>query len=233
MKTCIYFVVCCLLSLATSGQNLDHSQWTAFLQKHVTKEGHVDYESIQLHPETLNEYLKALSNSNPNETWPRNEALAFWINAYNAFTIKLIIDHYPVKSIKDIKNPWGEKFITIGNKAMSLNHIEHDILRKMNEPRIHFAIVCASVSCPKLQNKAFVASKLNSQLTQATTEFLSDTSKNTLSKNSLELSKIFQWFAKDFKQHGSLIDFLNQYTKTGISNNAKIKFKAYNWNLND
>lgn len=231
--SCISFVVYLFLSVSVSSQNFDHSLWTSILQKNATNDGHVDYQSIQLHPENLNIYLQKLSKATPNDTWSKNETLAFWINAYNAFTIKLIIDNYPVKSIKDIKNPWDKKFFTIGNKTMSLNHIEHDILRKLDEPRIHFAIVCASVSCPKLKNKAFTASELNTELTKAAVEFLSDASKNTISKNSLELSKIFQWFTKDFKQHGSLIDFLNQYTETEISDNAVIKFKDYNWSLND
>lgn len=221
------------MSMTAYGQNFDHSPWTSVLQKHVTDDGHVDYKSIKSNPENLDKYLQKLSKADPNETWSKNESLAFWINAYNAFTIKLIIDNYPIKSIKDIKNPWDKKFIKIGSETLSLNHIEHDILRKMDEPRIHFAIVCASVSCPKLQNKAFIASELNTQLTKAATEFLSDPAKNTVSKNSLKLSKIFQWFTKDFKQHGSLIDFLNQYSQIEISDNAKIKFKDYNWNLND
>jgi hypothetical protein len=141
--------------------------------------------------------------------------------------------HYPLKSIKDIKNPWGQRIWRIGDKLYNLEDIEHQILRKMDEPRIHFAIVCASISCPKLQNEAFQASKIDTQLTKATKEFLADTNRNNISKYSLELSKIFQWFSKDFKQNGSLIDFLNQYADIEISDKAKIKFKDYNWNLNE
>jgi hypothetical protein len=103
----------------------------------------------------------------------------------------------------------------------------------MNEPRIHFAIVCASVSCPKLQNKAFTASDLDDQLTNATKEFLSDPSKNNLSKDSVELSKIFKWFSKDFKQGQSLIDFLSKYSDIIISPKASISYKDYDWNLNE
>lgn len=233
MKVYFSFIFCLFLNLSAHSQNFDHSLWTSILQKYVTNDGRVDYKSIQSHPENLNIFLQKLSKAKPNKTWSKNETLAFWINAYNAFAVKLIIDNYPVKSIKDIKNPWDKKFIIINGQTMSLNHIEHDILRKMDEPRIHFAIVCASVSCPKLQNQAFTATKLNTQLTNAAIGFLADSSKNSISKNSLELSKIFQWFKKDFKQHGSLIDFLNQYTQIGISDSATIKFKDYNWNLND
>jgi len=148
-------------------------------------------------------------------------------------TIDLILRNYPVISIKDIQNPWKQRIWKLDNKDYNLEEIEHQILRKMNEPRIHFAIVCASVSCPKLQNEAYTASNIESQLTNVTKEFLADSVKNNISEQYLELSKIFQWFSKDFKQNGSLIDFLNQYTSIEISENAKIKFKDYNWSLNE
>ena len=103
----------------------------------------------------------------------------------------------------------------------------------MDEPRIHFAIVCASFSCPKLQNEAFTSVNLEKQLTSATKEFLNDSKRNEISASNLKLSKIFQWFAKDFKQEGSLIDFLNQYSDIKISPNAKKRFMDYNWDLNE
>ena len=103
----------------------------------------------------------------------------------------------------------------------------------MDEPRIHFAIVCASVSCPKLQNTAFTASNLDEQLTNATKEFLADTSKNELSEDNIKISKIFKWFKKDFEKNGSLIDFLNQYSDITISASAKKSYTDYNWNLNN
>ena len=103
----------------------------------------------------------------------------------------------------------------------------------MNEPRIHFAIVCASFSCPKLQNKAFEATNLYGQLTNATKSFLSDSKRNSISENNIELSKIFQWFSQDFNQNGSLIDFLNLYSDVKISEKAKKNFKDYDWTLNE
>ncbi len=227
------FILCTLLSFSLQAQKTNHSLWTNFLQKYVSSQGHVNYKAIHQHPEDLQTYLQELSKTVPNENWTKNEALAFWINAYNAFTIKLIIDNYPLKSIKDIKKPWSKNFIKIGNKTISLNHIEHDILRKMGEPRIHFAIVCASISCPKLKNEAYTAENLENQLTQAAKNFLNDPSKNAISANNLELSKIFKWFGSDFTKHGSLIDFLNVYSDIQISNDAKINFKDYNWDLND
>ena len=141
--------------------------------------------------------------------------------------------HYPIKSIKDIKDPWQQRFRKLGDKWYNLDEIEHQILRKMNEPRIHFAIVCASVSCPKLKNEAFIAPRLEAQLTQATKDFLNDTTKNQVTPNNVKLSKIFKWFAKDFKTEGSLIDFINLYAKNKIDKNAKISYLNYDWNLNE
>jgi hypothetical protein len=222
-----------LLCSSIQAQKVDYSLWTDFLQKYVSSKGQVDYKAISLHPENLDKYLSKLVQTIPNENWSKNETLAFWINAYNAFTIKLIVENYPIKSIKDIESPWDKKFIKIGTETLSLNHIEHNILRKMDEPRIHFAIVCASISCPKLLNEAYTSENLENQLNKATKEFLSDSTKNNISEYKLELSKIFQWFSKDFKEDGSLIDFLNLYSEIQISNNAKITFTDYNWNLND
>ena len=147
-------------------------------------------------------------------------------------TIDLILRHYPVKSIKDIKDPWQQRYWKLGEKWYNLEDIEHQIL-KMDEPRIHFAIVCASISCPKLLNEAYTAENLEQQLTNVMKDFLSDTKRNFISKDKLELSKIFQWFTKDFKQNGSLIEFLNLYSNIEISAKAKTNYKDYNWDLNE
>lgn len=216
-----------------SVNTVNHNLWNSLLQKHVSTQGNVSYKGFKESEKELDDYLGFLSENTPQNSWTKADKLAYWINAYNAFTVKLIIDNYPVKSIKDIKKPWDKKFIPIGDKLLSLNHIEHEILRKMNEPRIHFAIVCASVSCPKLQNTAFEPSKTEEQLNNATKEFLSDSARNELSQNSIKISKIFKWFSSDFKQNGSLIDFLNIYSEITISQNAKKSFKDYDWNLNE
>lgn len=210
-----------------------HDSWSLFLKKHVDNNGLVDYKSIKNELATLNLYLTSLSKNTPDDSWSKDKKMAYWINAYNAFTIKLIVDRYPIASIKEIEKPWDLKFIELGENTFSLNDIEHKILRKMDDPRIHFGIVCASFSCPKLQNEAFVASKLDQQLNDATREFLADSDRNTLSENAVEISKIFKWFSKDFKKEGSIIDFLNKYSEIKISQKAKKSFKDYNWNLNE
>ncbi len=216
----------------------EHQLWDELLEKHVSNDGKVDYLGFKKDHRELLGYVRILQMTYEklNQTGNRtpHELLAFWINAYNALTVDLILRSHPLESIKDIKDPWDQRLWKFGDKWLSLNHIEHQILRKMNEPRIHFAIVCASVSCPKLQNKAFTAEGLDEQLTQATKAFLSDGSKNQLSEDSIKISKIFKWFGKDFKTKDSnLIDFLNQYSDVKISDKANKSYLDYNWDLND
>lgn len=211
----------------------NHNRWNKLLKKNVSDSGNVNYLAFKNDKTELHLYIDSLSENLPTAQWTKPEKLAYWINAYNAMTVDLIIKNYPIKSIKDIKNPWDQRLWKLGEEWYSLNQIEHEILRKMDEPRIHFAIVCASVSCPKLQNQAFTASKLEDQLTKATKAFLADQSKNEITPESIKISKIFQWFAKDFKQNSSLIDFLNLYSEIKIYANAKKSFKAYNWDLNE
>lgn len=222
---------------------ISHSDFSDLLKTHVTANGSVDYQGFINDKADLKKYLNKLSSHPPNESWSREEKLAYWINAYNAFTVKLIIDNYPIESIQDlhptIKIPtvstvWHKKFFKIGKVQTSLNEIEHEILReKFDEPRIHFAINCASESCPILRNSAFSAKELDKQLDEQTQAFLSDTSKNKIAPNELELSKIFRWFKGDFTKNGSLIAYINQYTKVEIKSTASIDFMEYDWSLNE
>lgn len=221
-----------------------HQPWNELLQKHVSAEGIVDYKGFIQDKARLEAYLKTISSNAPDRnSWSENEQLAYWINAYNAFTVKLIVDNYPVESIRDlgpalkiplIKDVWHYKFFSIGGQESSLDEIEHGILRKeFEEPRIHFAINCASVSCPPLLNEAFVPGKLESQLDKVAKSFINDSSRNKIAKDRIEISSIFSWFKGDFTKNGSLIDFLNRYSDTIISSNAKVSHLDYNWNLNE
>jgi hypothetical protein len=213
-----------------------HKLWTEILKTHVTKDGTVNYKTLQKDPEKLENYISKLDEFCSNkmiQSLEKGAQLAFWINAYNAFTVDLIIKHYPVTSIKEIKNPWKQRLWKLGGTFYNLKEIEHDILRKRNEPRIHFAIVCASYSCPKLLNEAYNAKNIELQLTNASKDFLTDQRRNNISKYSLKISKIFDWFAEDFKQKGSLINFLNAYSSIVISPTANISYQDYNWNLNE
>ena len=223
---------------------ISHSIWNELLQKHVDQEGNVNYDGFLLERKKLESYLILLSKNAPNdELWSDQDQLAYWINAYNAFTIELILRNYPLSSIKNIgssiqipfiNSPWDIQFIEINGEKYDLNNIEHNILRKnYNEPRIHFAINCASESCPQLRNKAYVSEKIEMQLEEQARYFINDDSKNSISKDTITISKIFSWFSGDFEKNGSLITFLNQYSDTIINDNATITYKTYNWDLNN
>jgi len=192
-------------------QNAAHTPWDILLKKYVDENGFVDYKGFLNDREQLRSYLESLSLNAPDGTWSIQEQLAYYINLYNATTVELILENYPVKSIKDINNPWGKSMITLGDEKISLEDLEHGILRKMNEPRIHFAINCASYSCPNLLNEAFVASKIEEQLEAASYSFING-NKNDISASNPKLSKIFKWFKKDFKIGGrnNLIGFINK-----------------------
>jgi hypothetical protein len=221
-----------------------HELFDQLLKKHVTKDGMVDYQGFIKDKAKLNQYCDLLSKNAPDrKSWSEAEQLAYWINAYNAFTIKLIVDNYPVKSIQDlhpkIKIPlintvWHIKFFQIGGQDASLDEIEHKILRKeFEEPRIHFAINCASYSCPPLLNEAFVPAKLDAQLDKVAIAFINDPKRNKISKDKVEISKIFSWFKGDFTKNGNIIDYLNQYSKVKINTKAKVSHLDYDWSLNE
>lgn len=227
----------------TSATPPSHDIWNDILKKHVNDEGFVDYKGIIKDKATFQKYLDALSNTPPSSKWSKNEKMAYWINAYNAFTVKLIIDHYPLKSIKDIgssiqipfvNTPWQYKFFSIGGEKMKLDEIEHKILRKdFDDPRIHFALVCASYSCPRLRNEAYTAEKLDKQLDDQARHFLANKKKNQISANKAVLSKYFTWYKGDFTKGTSLIDYLNKYAPVKISKDADISYMDYNWSLNE
>ncbi len=210
-----------------------HTVWDMMLKKYVSSTGKVDYEGFKSDP-NFKRYIGILESANPADaSWSANDKKAFWINAYNSFTIKLIIDNYPLKSIKDVGSPWDKKFITINGKNYSLNQIENDILRPTyNDPRIHFAVNCAAVSCPKLHNGAFTAENLNSKLEKLTKEFVNNKSMNDISAGQVKISKIFEWYAVDFTKSGSIIDWLNKYSTVKIDSGASVSYKGYTWSLN-
>lgn len=211
----------------------NHQQWNGLLKKHVDEHGNVDYKKFKKDIPTLDEYLKNMSLHEPSANWSKNEKLAYYINLYNAATVKLILDHYPIPSIKNITNPWSKKRVTIGNKKWSLGDIEHKILRKMDEPRIHFAINCASYSCPKLSNQAYTPDSMEIQLQEATLSFINDTTKNKISAEKIKLSKIFKWYTRDFTNNNSLLDYISTASKKNIPQNLEVTYLEYNWSLNE
>ena len=210
----------------------DHSLWETVLQQHVSEDGVVNYKMLAKNEEGLNAYLEELAAHPPMDSWSRDEKLAYWINAYNAFTVKLIVDNYPVKSIRDLHdgNPWDVEWIKLGKRMYSLNEIEHDIIRpRYDEPRIHFAVNCAAQSCPPLLNHAWTAQNLEQYLEQQAQAFINNELYNKVSPKSLQLSKIFKWYEEDF---GNLPAFVNQYTAVAVNPDARVDFMEYNWALN-
>lgn len=230
-------------AIAGTAGSPDHQTWDQLLQSHVNDEGWVDYKGMIQDSSKLNQYLNDLESHPPGKKWSDNERMTYWINAYNAYTVQLIIRNYPVKTIKEIggslykiNTSWDLKFIKIAGEKLDLNNIEHKKLRKQfDDPRIHFAIVCASYSCPRLLNRAFTAEKLDQQLDFLAKDFLMDQRKNQVSADKLQLSKIFNWYKGDFtgKKHKNIISYIQQYTEVKIDPEAEIVWNDYKWDLNE
>ncbi len=239
-----------------------HSKWQSLLNKHVQSinNGHsteVDYAGFVTDRTKLKAYLNELTNVSQDtfDSWNEAEELSFLINAYNAWTVEFILTEYPdIDSIKDLgglfSSPWSKSFIPLLGKTYSLDNIEHDLIRggnKYNDPRIHFAVNCASIGCPALREEAFHANQLDSQLALQTARFLSDSSRNYIDGNQLYLSPIFKWYKGDFEQGfrdaTTLSAFIALYAKElGLSEqqisrllngDIDIRYLDYNWQLND
>ena len=257
------FAIVLLLPPGFSFAAFDHShaQWDALTKKHVVwlSGGHasqVDYSGFKADGKELKSYLDGLSAVAQSEYdgWKKPEKLAFLINAYNAYTVELILTAYPkVKSIKDlgsvITSPWKKRFFSLLGKQRSLDDVEHGMIRApgtFDEPRIHMAANCASIGCPALRSEAYVAAKLDAQLEDSVVRFLSDESRNRFNPKSgrLEVSKIFDWYGKDFAaRSGSVEAWLAQYADKLAGEpkhqqmirdkKAKLYFLDYDWALND
>ncbi|XOV66209.1 MAG: DUF547 domain-containing protein [Fluviicola sp.] len=219
----------------------DHVIFNKLLSQHVSEEGKVNYKGFIKDSLEFNKYLNLLAANHPTDSWTDDQIKAYWINAYNAYTVQLIIRNYPVNSIKDlggsiykVNTTWDIKFIKIGEETYDLNNIEHGILRSdFEEPRIHFAVNCASVSCPRLRNEAYVASRLNDQLDDQARKFINYDPKNDITTEKAHVSKIFTWFSGDFKKNGSVKDFINKYADVQIPENVDLTYQEYIWTLNE
>lgn len=233
----------------------DHAAWTAILNRHV-RGGTVDYAGLRRSGlRDLSAYLRSLESvcRGHFDTWTRDEKLAFWINAYNAYTVKLVLDHYPLRSIRSIGLLPGaafrEDFIplrALRGRDLSLEDIGHQILRRQfREPRIHFAIVCASKSCPALRSEAYRARDLEAQLDDAARSFVRDATKNRFDAGSrtLRLSAIFDWFHEDFERSAGTVqafvarhadDEMASAIRAGSerSERVRVEFLDYDWSLN-
>lgn len=225
-----------------------HSAWARVLSDQVDETG-VDYARLKDNPGDLDRYLDAVAAVAADDfaRWPRENRLATLLNLYNAQTLRLIIDHYPLKSIRDIGllpgAAWRKKIVRFGGETLSLDHLEHHILRPLyREPRIHFALVCAARGCPPLRREPYVGAHLETQLDDQARRFLANRAKNRFdaASGTLWLSPIFDWYQRDFTETaGSLATyvepFLPESTRTALSHvpDARIRFTDYDWSLND
>jgi hypothetical protein len=223
----------------------DHSILDRLLREYVSEAG-VDYRAWSENPEhrgALRGYLAAMEKAVPSRL-ERSDALAFWINVYNAATLNLVLDKYPVKSIKDVSgalsSPWKVKVATIEGNGLTLDQIENDVIRpSFLEPRVHFALNCAARSCPPLRAEAYSGETLDAQLEAQTVAFLSDGKSNFVDESgTLHLSKIFDWFKHDFEEaKGSVAEFVAPYIPSLAaapgSKPPKIVHQDYDWSLNE
>jgi len=226
---------------AAAAPAVDNSIYAELLTKYVSN-GHVNYAGFKRDEARLDQYLKVLEQVDP-ERLPREEQFAFYINAYNVWTIKLILTGYPgVKSIKDLgsllQSPWKKEFVRINAKTLTLDDIEHTILRpRYKDPRVHFAIVCASKSCPPLIAEPYLGAVLDAQLNRSTRDFLNTPAHYRLDHNTFWVSSIFKWFAEDFNK--DVVGFYANHAEANLKNNLEanrdrieVKYLDYDWSLN-
>ncbi|MEL6771918.1 MAG: DUF547 domain-containing protein [Bacteroidota bacterium] len=226
----------------------DHSAYDRVLKTYVDRNGLVDYAGLLNDRAGLDGYLERLAATDPSNLG-RSEQLAFWINAYNAYAIKLVLDNYPTESILDVtggpfvpkvNSPFQVKFANVGGEDRTLDEIEHGIIRpQFNDPRIHFVVICAAISCPPLRAEAFTGAKLDQQLDEQGRIFLADESKNRFDGETATFSKIFDWYKGDF---GGSDDSLQRYLATFAPESAQdgleraafeVEFGDYDWSLNE
>ena len=245
---------CCLLVALgigrwmVQGALLDptHARWGRVLSQFV-RDGSVDYLALSAAPAELEGYLDDLGSLSESDfnALPREAQIAFLINLYNAATLKLIVDHHPVSSIRRVggwfKSPWDIACVTVFGRVVTLNTVEHQMLRpRYQEPRIHFALVCAARGCPPLRNEPYLASRLDAQLSDQARRFLAQSDKNRFDAGSrvLTLSPIFKWYAADFPSgaHGLtdyVAPFFSKETAAALqSGEIKIEYSPYDWSLN-
>ena len=229
---------------------VDHSTWDRLLKKYVDRDGMVDYTAWKASKSdrgALKQYLATLSAADANARATKRAKLAYWINAYNALTVQGILDVYPTSSIRKHTaklvgyNIWDDLLLPVGNQKYSLNQIEHKILRKLGEPRIHFAIVCASIGCPRLLNEAYTPERLESQLAENTRDFFAR-QRNfqvDLASRKVRVSSILDWFGEDFgptprKALASLAKYVpdGATRKLLASADFSVSYLDYDWSLN-
>jgi len=242
----VSIVIVAGLYQSVSAADFDHSIFDRILKTYVNNQGLVDYNGIA-GDQSFNSYMESLKTAQA-DSMSRDGQLAFWINAYNAVTIDKVIKWKPKKSVRETFVPgvWtGTKFFTsrehtVAGEQLSQDDIEHEILRKqLKEPRIHFVIICASSGCPPLPRFAYTEDNVQAKLEDETRKYINSKRGTQIdtAKNTLYLSKLFDWFAGDFEyKSGSVLDFIKPYLDESalafVEQNPKIKYLHYDWALN-
>ncbi|MCZ6673853.1 MAG: DUF547 domain-containing protein [Verrucomicrobia bacterium] len=235
---------CLLLTAEVALAKFDHSLFDEILKTHV-KSGLVNYVALK-EDKRLENYLALLSEADLALLDTREEKMAFWINAYNAYTLKLIVAHYPTASILDIphkkyESPWEIPLAKVAGQTHTLDHIENGILRvKFPDSRIHYALVCAARSCPQLRSEAYTEERLYDQMNEQGTWFMENRNSFDLKTRTMNLSKVFEWYAVDFGEDASetlrtIAPFTNPSIRESIEKNSKawkITFSEWDWRLN-
>jgi hypothetical protein len=235
MKSIILWAKMLLMSTLSFAQ---HEGFDKLLENNITEDGVVNYKGIMKERATLDAYIAYIKVTSPEEKWSDDKTKAFYINVYNAYTILLILDNYPLKSIMKIskrgKDAWHQKFVVVGGETFSLNDIEHQILRKKySDPRIHVGVNCASFSCPPIANFAFTEANVETELERLMKKFINDPARNRITSKKITLSKVFEWYKGDFTKNGSLVTYINGYTEVELTKKTKVRYLEYNWNLNE
>jgi len=237
------FLLCSISAASAQAASPNWQPYAALLHNHVhagernnIRLNLVDYKAWA-NDKRWPALLAALRDFDTSQLTSRNEKLAFWINTYNILAIKMVIDHAPLASIRDVGSffspVWKKPAGMIAGKQRSLHEVEHKILRNMGEPRIHFAIVCASVSCPDLRREAYRAATLDAQLDNQTHRFLNTPGKGMkISGNNIYISKIFDWFAEDFATSGGVNAFIRKYRHSQLIPTDSLTYLDYDWSLN-
>ncbi|MEB3341419.1 DUF547 domain-containing protein [Okeania sp.] len=240
----------------TPAKPLDYQNYTSILKEYVNDQGLVDYEKLKENRQPLDEFNAAIGAVTPStyNSWNDSEKIAFLINSYNSLTLESIIDNYPTKSIRRIPGVWKIRKFDVAGEKMTLDHIEHQVLRKeFNEPGIHVALVCAAISCPPLRREAYTGELLEKQLEDQARQFLGGSQGFRIDSenNTVYLSSIFKWFGEDYektygqgenieglnKTESSIINYARQYVSSDAQNflakaGYKVKYSNYDWSLN-
>lgn len=217
--------------LPSEAESQDYKVYNSLLKNHVDAKGNVNYKQLLKEKKSIDQVLSEWSKIKTSQLHPKAR-LALYLNLYNLSTLKVILEHYPVKSIKDIKGGkiWDSAFIPLNGALISLNELENEFIRKAyKEPRIHFLLNCGAKSCPPLYQEAFTEKNVDALMETRTQLFINDGRSNVIKQNQVKLCKIFEWYKSDF---GDLIVFINKYSKAKVKNNAQILFLEYNWDLN-